>query len=73
MSSKILYYSLVFLISGCFRTSMINSCPAIVNYSFEEQMELNKIREQIKSVLLDKFLIDYYNLREDLKLCNKKV
>jgi len=50
-------------------------CPNIQFYTIEEQRELNRIRTEVKAknvadgLILDKFLIDYFNLREDLKIC----
>lgn len=46
-----------------------NECPTIVKYTKEEQIELERVRKEINSLILDKFLIDYYNLREDIKMC----
>lgn len=48
-----------------------SSCPSIVSYTKEEQIELEKVRRETNSLILDKFLIDYYNLREDIKMCRE--
>lgn len=53
---------------GC-KTVNFNECPTIVKYTKEEQVELERIRKEANSLILDKFLIDYYNLREDIKMC----
>jgi hypothetical protein len=54
---------------GCTKNVISTTCPPIVIYTIEEQIELDKIRTQVNNLTLDKFLIDYYNLRENLKIC----
>ncbi len=63
-------------LTSCKMANISNACPPIVNYTLEEQKELNRIRKELKEkkeadlILLDRFLIDYFNLREDLALCH---
>lgn len=62
-------------LTNCRMENISTYCPNIQFYTIEEQRELNRIRTEVKTknvadgLILDKFLIDYFNLREDLKLC----
>ena len=47
-----------------------NICPDIVNYTQEEQKELLNILQKENNEILNKFILDYYNLREDVRICN---
>lgn len=47
-----------------------NICPDIVNYTREEQKELLNILQKENNEILNKFILDYYNLREDVRICN---
>ena len=60
---------LVMLLANC---KMVNSniCPDIVNYTQEEQKELLNILQKENNGILNKFILDYYNLREDVRICN---
>lgn len=51
---------------------MVNSniCPDIVSYTQEEQKELLNILQKENNEILNKFILDYYNLREDVRICN---
>lgn len=62
---------LVVLLSCLISCKMVhfNECPSIATYTKEEQVELERVRKEADSLILDKFLIDYYNLREDIKMC----
>lgn len=62
-------------LTNCRMANISNTCPNIQFYTIEEQREINRIRTEVKvkneadGLILDKFLIDYFNLREDLKIC----
>lgn len=47
-----------------------NICPNIVSYTQEEQKELSDILQKENNEILNKFILDYYNLREDMRICN---
>lgn len=52
------------LLTSCIKE---NSNPYIVNYTIYEQQELEKILQQKNNPVLNRFIIDYYNLRQSLK------
>jgi hypothetical protein len=60
---------LTMLLTSC---KMVNSniCPDMVNYTQEEQKELLNILQKENNEILNKFILDYYNLREDVRVCN---
>lgn len=45
-----------------------NSYPDIVHYTIEEQKELKNILKRINKPILNKYIIDYGNLRDKLRL-----
>ena len=49
-----------------------NICPDIVEYTKEEQNELVNILQNNNNILLNRFIIDYYNLREKNRICKGK-
>lgn len=55
--------SMLFLIS-CIRG---NFKPYIVNYTIQEQQELERVLTKENNPVLNKFIIDYYNLRRELE------
>jgi len=70
IKKTILIIPIVFL-TNCRTTNISTACPDVPFYTEEEQIELDRIRKEVNSMLLDKVLIDYGNLREDLRECNK--
>ena len=54
---------MLFLIS-CARESFK---PYIVNYTIQEQQELERVLTKENNPVLNKFIIDYYNLRKELE------
>lgn len=48
-----------------------NYCPPIVNYTIEEQQELENNLKEVNRPIINKFIIDYGNLRENLRICNE--
>lgn len=46
-----------------------NSCPDIVHYTIEEQRELKKTLKEINKPIVNRFIIDYGNLRDKIKRC----
>ena len=55
---------LILLLISCVRESFK---PYIVNYTIQEQQELERILQQQNNPVLNRFIIDYYNLRQSLK------
>ena len=47
-----------------------NSCPDIVHYTIEEQRELEKTLKEVDKAIINKYIIDYGNLREKIRICN---
>ncbi len=47
-----------------------NSCPDIVHYTIEEQKELEKTLKEINKPIVNKYIIDYGNLRDKIKNIN---
>ena len=54
----------ILLLTSCIKES---SNPYIVNYTIYEQQELERILQQENNPVLNRFIIDYYNLRQSLK------
>lgn len=44
-----------------------NSCPDLVHYTIEEQQELEKTLEEINKPIINRYIIDYGNLRDKIK------
>lgn len=49
-----------------------NSCPDLVHYTIEEQRELRNILKDINKPIVNRFIIDYGNLRDKIERCNKQ-
>ena len=60
---------LMLLLTSCIKGNF--NCPNVVNYTIEEQKEIANILQEQNNKILNRFFIDYYNLREDLKICNQ--
>lgn len=58
----------ILLLTNC--KTISSNCPSITTYSNEEQVELARLMKEINSITLNKFILDYYNLRNDLRICN---
>ena len=46
-----------------------NSCPDIVHYTIEEQRELENTLKEINKSIINKYIIDYGNLRDKIRSC----
>lgn len=44
-----------------------NSCPDIVHYTIEEQRELEETLKEVDRPIINKYIIDYGNLRNKIK------
>lgn len=47
-----------------------NSCPDLVHYTIEEQRELEKTLKEVDKAIINKYIIDYGNLRDKIRICN---
>ncbi len=47
-----------------------NSCPDLMHYTIEEQRELEKTLKEINKPIINKYIIDYGNLRDKIKNIN---
>lgn len=43
------------------------NCFSLQNYTIEEQQKLSEIIQKENNIILNKFITDYYNLRQDIK------
>ena len=46
-----------------------SSCPDLVHYTIEEQRELEKTLKEINEPIINKYIIDYGNLRDKIRSC----
>lgn len=68
---KISLIALMMLLSSC-RSSMIyTSCPDIVEYSTEFKQQLAEDLKKEESYYIKQSILDYYNLREKIRICNE--
>lgn len=63
----IIILALLVSMGGCGTTTAI--CPPLVAYTQEEQLELNQKLEQYQDELLNRYILDYGNLREKIRYC----
>ena len=56
---------LMLLLTNC--KTIFFDCPEIVNYTVEEQHEIAVILKQQNNKTLNRFFIDYYNLRNECR------
>lgn len=64
MKKAILMMSIL-LLTNCRKASF--DCFHLQNYTIEEQQKLSEIIQKENNIILNKFIIDYYNLRQDIK------
>lgn len=46
-----------------------NSCPDLVHYTIEEQQELENTLKEINKPIINRYIIDYGNLRDKIRSC----
>ena len=46
-----------------------NSCPDLMHYTIEEQRELENVLKEINKPIINKYIIDYGNLRDKIRSC----
>ena len=66
---RILLIAMMTYMISCQRV-ISNSCPDIVHYTIEEQRELEKTLKEINKPIINKYIIDYGNLRDKIKNIN---
>ena len=67
---KINLILLMMLLTSC-QNKIYTSCPNIIEYAKEFNNKLAKDLEKEKSYYIKQSILDYYNLREKIKICNK--
>ena len=65
---KILLIAMMTYMISCQRV-ISNSCPNIVHYTIEEQKELEKTLKEINKPIVNRYIIDYGNLRDKIRSC----
>lgn len=66
---KILLIAMMTYMISCQRV-ISNSCPDLVHYTTEEQQELEKTLKEVNKIIINRYIIDYGNLRDKIKNCN---
>lgn len=62
----------ILLLIGCESITIKSSiCPDIVEYTVEEQDKMKKLLENNDNSTLNKFMVDYFDLREKIRICKK--
>ena len=67
---KISLMILAMLLNSCVKSKIYTACPSIIEYSKEFKQELANDLEKEESYFIKQAIIDYYNLREKVKICN---
>ena len=63
---KILLIVMMIYRTSC-QSAISNSCPDLVHYTIEEQKELEKTLKEINKPIINRYIIDYGNLRGKIK------
>lgn len=58
------------LLSSC-KNRIYTACPNIIEYSKEFNNQLAKDLEKEESYYIKQSILDYYNLREKIRICNE--
>lgn len=67
---KISLILLMMLFTSC-QNKIYTACPPIIEYSKEFNYQLAKDLKKEESYYIKQSILDYYNLREKIKICNK--
>jgi hypothetical protein len=59
-------------LAGCGTIPINTVCPPVVSYTTEETDEIEKVRIEVNNIILNRFLKDYLDLRDNIKKCNAK-
>lgn len=65
---KILLIVMMTYMISCQRV-ISSSCPDLVHYTIEEQRELENTLKEINKPIINKYIIDYGNLRDKIRSC----
>lgn len=57
-------------LTGCMMATS-NSCPPLVHYTKEEQKALEIAIKEVNKDIINKYIIDYGNLRIKIRRCNE--
>ena len=57
------------LLTSC-KNRVYTACPDIVEYSTEFKQQLAEDLKQEKSYFINQAILDYFNLREKIRICN---
>lgn len=61
---------LLMLLSSC-KNKIYTACPDVVEYSTEFRHSLSEDLKQEKSYFINQAILDYFNLREKIRICNE--
>lgn len=61
---------LMMFLTGC-QMGITNSCPPLVHYTEEEQKKLAETLKEIDKDIINKYIIDYGNLRNKIRRCHE--
>lgn len=67
---KINLIILLMLLSSC-KNNIYTACPDVVEYSTEFKRQLAEDLKQEKSYFVNQVILDYFNLREKIRICNE--
>lgn len=58
------------LLTSC-KNRIYTACPDIVEYSIEFKRQLAEDLKQEQSYFVNQVVLDYFNLREKIRICNE--
>ena len=67
---KIVLMILVMLLGSCVKSRIYTACPPIIEYTQEFKRQLADDLEKEESYFIKQVVVDYYNLREKIRICN---
>lgn len=59
------------LLSSCKSNIIYTACPDVVEYSTEFKRQLTEDLKQERSYFINQVVLDYFNLREKIRICNE--
>ena len=68
---KISILVLIMLLMSCRNKIIYSACPDVVEYSTEFRHSLSEDLKQEKSYFINQAILDYFNLREKIRICNE--
>lgn len=67
---KINLILLMMLLTSC-QNKVYTACPNIIEYSTEFKQQLAEDLKKEESYYIKQSILDYYNLREKIRICNE--